>query len=459
MWLEIQTTAEVTLKFELDDQEECERLKKLVGPHAYCKSFNKEQKLNLARCLEHLLKKCANVEAEWSAFWQELFFRSAISAEAGCPAKASHSTTRFLQDRTQRIIFANSGTSNDSRYPPIVSHQARPSVLTSPEPWEYYRGKHGGSSGYAYSDISYRVDCQDWIDTLTKEDRSKLNNLPLMRLHQSFATNLPPLLLCEVKPAVDTIDAALNYLALQAATMQHERLKLCWLGRSTNIMGQPLSYMKKPSYCIIHLLTLVNHTAYHFICRLRPVPVKELREGKEINVVYEIVFQQEYDLAKEYHADILVRTLNKIHAINNTIGHDAQLSELKAALDKNPINIPDQFSTFVWKREALEAVLVMRCCGKHRPGTDVLEVRDLEPYLEQAEKADSITPSLRDIGGITFHESISDGRALLPASTVSSHEDPGFLKVGDRGKRSTRGTSALSPRRTRSGLLINNRGV
>ena len=28
---------------------------------------------------------------------------------------------------------------------------------STPVPWEYYRGKGGGASGYAYSDISYRI--------------------------------------------------------------------------------------------------------------------------------------------------------------------------------------------------------------------------------------------------------------------------------------------------------------
>ncbi|MCJ1391528.1 hypothetical protein MMC18_004392 [Xylographa bjoerkii] len=171
--------------------------------------------------------------------------------------------------------------------------------------------------------------------------------------------------------------------------MQHERLKLCWLGRSTDTEGRPLEYMEKPSYFVIHLLALVGHEAHHYICRLRPIEVENLAQGKEIFVTYEIVSQRIYSLKEE--SDDFVKTLNKIHAINNTIGHHAQLAELKAALNSECTDIPDQGHTFAWRCEANESVLVLRSPQKYE--SDLLEEPDLNAPFVQDGEADVVMPS------------------------------------------------------------------
>ena len=208
--------------------------------------------------------------------------------------------------------------------------------------------------------------------------------------------------------------------------MQHERLKLCWLGRSTDKKGRRHEYMKKPSYFVVHLLALVGHEAHHYICRLRPTAVAK---DIEILITYEIVSQRIYDLRGEYGGKNLCETLNKIHAMNNTIGHDAQVAELKAALNSECMDIPHQGQTFAWKCEANEPVLVVQSV---QPRRDDLE--ELPDRVEQAPEADVVTPSSAsglDVGeaeGTMDTKASTGGQAPLPIRKAvpppSSAESP-----------------------------------
>ncbi|MCJ1386617.1 hypothetical protein MMC17_009743 [Xylographa soralifera] len=440
MWSDLQQKASEELGFQLRDSVNQKKIKELAGPNVYCKEVTEKETTSLDLQIKHLEDERPGVEPEWSSsMWEAFIFRTTDAPDANRPIENQHAAMRFLKDRTQRIIFSEEGKKVDSRYPPIVSLQARPSVPFSEEPWEYYRGKHGGRSGYAYCDISYRVSILDWINTLTTDDQTRLHRLPLMRLYPSSTKYLPSLLMCEVKASPNLIDMAKNYLALQAATMQHERLKLCWLGRSTDAEGRLPEHMKKPSYFVVHLLALVGPEAHHYICRLRPIAVENLAQGQETPVTYEMVFQGVYKLKEEFGPTTLFITLNKVFAVNNTIGRDAQLAELKAALISKCMDIPHQGQTFAWKCEADEAVLVIRTLQKYKP--DLLEEPDLE--------ADVVGLIANEATGTADpNASTSDGPCIVFVN--EDQRDPN-KEIQKETKRPA--VATLSPRRNRSGFV------
>ncbi|MCJ1286092.1 hypothetical protein MMC26_005435 [Xylographa opegraphella] len=444
MWSELQQKASSILGFKLS-QNNHEKIKKLAGSNVYCEELTDEQAISLQRQLEYLRTDRPWVETEWSSLaWQTFVFRGTVAPDANRPIENQDATMRILEDRTQRVVFSGALEKVDSRYPPIVSHEARPSVACSNEPWEYYRQKGGGRSGYAYCDISYRVSFRDWINTLAAEDRRRLHMFPLMRLLPSSTTYLPSLLMCEVKSSPDMINEARNYLALQAATMQHERLKLCWLARSTDAQGRLLDYIKKPSYFVIHLLALVGHEAHYYICRLRAIAFENLTQGREKFVTYEIVFQRLYNLEEEFGITTFFATLNKIYVINHTIGRDAQLAELKAALNSKCMDIPHQDQTFAWKCNLNEPVLVLRSPKKYK-SDQLLNAPDpkahvVTPCLLAESKANEAKETT------DLNASTNNGRILLSSCIVSGDEDP-------RNRNGKIHKDTLSPRRNRSGLV------
>ncbi|MCJ1478518.1 hypothetical protein MMC13_007198 [Lambiella insularis] len=320
-------------------------------------------------------------EAEWSRLWEKYF----------CPLPQFHisgHTMRLLEDRTTRVVF-ESGALVESRYPPVVpisdkedkvsKSKPRRSVTPSKKAWEYYCGARRGTSGHAFSDISYRIDIREWLESLPKEQQLRFPTLPLARIYQD-TRYLPSLECYEVKhwsrtSAEGLTSKAVNYLALGAAIKMHERLKLCWMGRPTKLSGRQAPYMQLPSDLYFHNFALVGCEAHHYVCQIRPFSNEEIGEP----VKYEAVFQEKYDLNYDHSFDILRTTLNKIRRINYILGRPILLAEFAAALASPYQKIPDQTETFWWNEEG---VLVIGHTGSELEGIQ----QDL-PELEQCEIA------------------------------------------------------------------------
>ncbi|MCJ1387090.1 hypothetical protein MMC17_010219 [Xylographa soralifera] len=348
------------------------KLQDIIGRNVFHKLSSPDDQLQLrAHLLE--LKRAGN-EAQWSTgLWQYFVFRLHQPKKniQDCPLDESYRTVRQVETRTQRVAFNDTKTSSDSRYSPIASNCHRQSINMSAVPWEYYRGsrRRPGSSGYAYCDISYRVNIQDWVKTLSA-----------VKLY------LPSQLLCEVKPSVGLIEKAVNYLALGAATLLHERLKLHWLGSATlSKAPKPFLYVTLPVYFCVHLFALGAHEAHHYICGLRSFG----KDSTGRHVIYETTFEEKWDLEERSAFQNLTTKLNIIHAMNNTRGRDAQLSELKAALAAQNGEIPNQHSAFCWRELDKKPVLVLQ-----KLQLDAFKLDDLQ--LPEPSHIEAATGSIDD---------------------------------------------------------------
>ncbi len=275
-----------------------------------------EIKTDIDNKLEKLVnKKALTVEAEWSAlFWQLFFFK---------PEKDVRSILgRFLEERQLRSeSYADiddftsqiDETDIQDRYPPIVSHFSRPSVLCAPEPWILSKFK---KRGYAYLDVLFAnmTECEpeDFLDDIQR--------YPTIRLFRN-SEHLSGVFFAEIKPLGlpkdrnELKDHAVRYSTLTAAIMLHEKLKLC------HMASDDPAFFPKSDDLGIHFIAAVGYTAYHYYHCFRGNVNKFVKY-----VSYPV---HEFDLRYADHRNSFRQQLNLIHVYHSTIVREIELARLR----------------------------------------------------------------------------------------------------------------------------------